>query len=770
MLYTVRTLTRIARESSTCIDNFLITSEEKYKVSVVDLSLSNHFSQFLEIKAVLTKQANSPSYLIKRNFSEQNIAHFLEYLNEEQWHDVYCQVCPNKAFECFSSQMLFYYELCFPLVKININNKFKCKKVNLPPELDRLRDKVTLYNDLSKNNNKYKDISKYLNSIYKDKLKQFFVLQNDKIIQSSDNKPKAMWQIIKNLQKRDQSNQIKILDNGDIVPDNIVARNFNAHYTNIPHSDVIDREFARECVPICNNTFFLFPISRYDVLSFIDNLKNSNATGYDGISNNLLKKCKFVLCEVLCFLINLSTEHAAFPECLKLATVIPLFKKGDANQYGNYRGISLLTSISKIFEINIKNQLLSFLNKNNILSDSQHGFTESRSTESALCDFQQKIVNAVDKKMHALGLFVDFSRAFDMVNHELLLIKLERYGIRGKSWDLFKSYLNKRKQYVVVNRAKSETLLIDQGVPQGSVLGPLLYLIYSNDLISYLKNKSTDINVVSYADDTNIVITSSSQESLKSTAEQAYESILLWSQKNGLSLSQSKTNFVIFSNGKRDNSNFMLFQNYTNPLVPSSSSRMLGVNFDENLRWVNHIEDLSIKLRRNCFALKSLTNYCSQSSLLSLYYASIHSHLSYGIVNWGSSSEVTRVFLLQKYAIRIIFMLCSTDSCRDFFKEYKILTVVGLYIFKTCIFAYENKNSLQMHRSLYNYNTRNKDLLLPSSHKSTLFQKNLEYKACLFYNKLSNEIKNSASKTIFKSKLRKFLIDINCYSIAEFLV
>ena len=203
LLYTVRTPTRIARESSTCIDNFLITSEEKYKVSVVDLSLSDHFSQFLEIKAVLTKQANSPSYLIKRNFSEQNIAHFLEYLNEEQWHDVYCQVCPNKAFECFSSQMLFYYELCFPLVKININNKFKCKKVNLPPELDRLRDKVTLYNDLSKNNNKYKDISKYLNSIYKDKLKQFFVLQNDKIIQSSDNKPKAMWQIVKNLQKRD---------------------------------------------------------------------------------------------------------------------------------------------------------------------------------------------------------------------------------------------------------------------------------------------------------------------------------------------------------------------------------------------------------------------------------------------------------------------------------------------------------------------------------------------------------------------------------------
>lgn len=541
------------------------------------------------------------------------------------------------------------------------------------------------------------------------------------------------------------------------------------HFTTCTPNNLLDEAFMHECMPVCSRTFFMSPVCRDDIVNIIVDLKNSNAAGHDSMSNNLLKKCNLVLCEILTYLVNLSVEHAVFPEQLKLATVVPLFKKGDTNDYENYRGISLLTSISKVFEVNIKNQLLKFLNRNNLLSKSQHGFMESRSTESALCEFQMLIADAMDKNLSVLGLFIDFSRAFDMVNHEILLKKLEYYGIRGQPLDLFKSYLSKRKQYVKVNGVKSDSLTINQGVPQGSVLGPLLYLVYSNDLIYYLQKKSSGINVISYADDTNVVIVENDENSLKATAEHVYSSAVLWSQKNCLNLSGHKTSFVVFSKQKRNNDNFLLFPSSGPSLAPSVSSTMLGLNFSENLRWESHIDNMCIKIRKNCYALKSLSNHCSLNTLLTVYYSNIHSHLTYGIMNWGAGSEVVRVFLLQKYAVRIILSLPHTESCRRHFEKLNLLTVVGVYIFKICIFAFQNRNMLQLNRASYAYNTRNKGLLLPVFHKSSFFQKNIHYNACRFFNHLNGEIKNVATLAIFKRKLKAFLVDKSCYTVEEFL-
>lgn len=509
------------------------------------------------------------------------------------------------------------------------------------------------------------------------------------------------------------------------------------------------------------------PVCPADVLSLVNNLKSSNAAGFDEISNNFLKKCRFVLCDVLAFIINLCLEKAIFPHKLKVAKVIPLFKKGDTNDYGNYRAISLLSSFSKVLELHMKNSLCSFFLKCELLSTQQHGFTLSRSTESALCDFQNQVVATLDRGLYSLGLFFYFSRAFDFVDHNILLYKLDRCGVRGASLALLKSYLQNRSQRVAIGSEVSKSCLIARGVPQGSILGPFLFLVYANDLISFIEGVSSHIKVISYADDTNILIEGTELDTIVKTAEAVYDNVVLWSEKNRLCL-KDKTHFVSFSLGRHNLESVILFRGTQRELLSSSSSKLLGITFDQDLKWHSHVENLCSRLRSGCYALKFLSQHCGRQALLTLYYANFHSFLRYGIVNWGLSPLASRVFLIQKYAIRIISNLKYRDSCRDHFKSSRILTLIGVYIYEISMYVYKNKSYFQTNRPAHQYDTRRRELLLPNAHQTSFYQKNIIYNACKIFNHLSDSILSSPSIFIFKRRLKDFLIEKNCYSLDEF--
>lgn len=365
-----------------------------------------------------------------------------------------------------------------------------------------------------------------------------------------------------------------------------------------------------------------------------------------------------------------------------------------------------------------------------------------------------------------MGLFVDFSRAFDTVNHKLLISKLYRYGVRGTPLKLLKSYLEGRTQATKVNDVKSKCSSIKQGVPQGSILGPLLFILFSNDLINFL-GKRSNVSVVCYADDTNILITESNMDLLKYYTEEIYKDVIKWSTINKLNINLSKTQIINFTLSKKQTTHQFL-ENLGDPIASSKSIKILGLKVDNNLQWTFHIDELCGKLRSSCYALFFMSKHVSRQTLLTLYYANFNSHMRFGIVNWGASSQVNRIFILQKYAVRIISGLNRRNSCRNAFKDLNILTLAGTYILEVCLLVHKNKTSFQVNLASHEYNTRMRDLLKPDTHRTSLYQRSAFYNGCKFYNALDQDIKHSPNTHVFKKKLKKFLLKKNCYTLDEF--
>ena len=472
---------------------------------------------------------------------------------------------------------------------------------------------------------------------------------------------KKTWEGIRKIVNVKKSTKFSISHlsiKGKIVDDpKDIANAFNNFFVNVGPETEKTVPKAPHATPeqfLKNRNQFQFIIAHITEEEIVDIIAALplKATGHASIPLKFLKIVADIVAVPLCRIINLSFAKGIFPELLKTAKVIALFKTGSTEELNNYRPISLLSIFDKIMEKIVHKQLYAFLEDHEILFKNQFGFRKKTSTGHSLIEITEKIQESIDSSKFGCGIFIDLKKAFDTVNHNILLRKLEHYGIRGSMLKWFESYLTDRKQYVFYNGVTSDVKGITCGVPQGSVLGPLLFLLYINDL----PNISDKLDFFLFADDTNIYYESNDLRDIEKTVNEELKKLSLWLNVNRLALNVGKTNFVIFrAYQKIPDHNVTLLIN-KKAIIQKDHVKYLGVLLDQHLSWKHQINNVALKISRGIGIIAKLKPFLKDKLLRSIYYSLVYSHLSYEVQVWGSADPtiLNKLVILQNKAMRII--------------------------------------------------------------------------------------------------------------------
>ncbi len=516
------------------------------------------------------------------------------------------------------------------------------------------------------------------------------------------------------------------------------------------------------------HSMFLSPIFPNEVECVIKSLPSKFSTDVYGISTWLFKQCYAEILDIFTELINYSLTEGIFPDSLKQAKVIPIYKNGDYYEVTNYRPISLLPIFSKVLERVFLNQLNIFLEKENIISDHQFGFRKGKSTLDAINKLYESVVSSLEMHRKTVGVFLDLKKAFDCVDHNLLLDKLYNMGIRGIPFQWVKTYLFGRTQQVQVANQLSTKTKIKFGVPQGSILGPVLFLLYVNNLSEVINPEQ----IIQYADDTSLIFSSESTEDLEVVSNVDVNKCIQYFQDLNLLTNFIKSNFISFQlNLLASQSQFI--QHIVvdkHSLAEVNCTKFLGIYLDKNLDWSSHIEYICNKVSSGVFLLRNISSYCTQKVLKMAYYGLVFPYLTYGISVWGSCAEYkfTRAFILQKKAIRIISKSSSRATCREIFQELEILSLPSLYIYETIVSSL-TRCQLKRGTDIHDYNTRHKTLFRQNSHRLKSFENLPSQAGARFLNRLPEEIKSIQSIKLFKAHLKCYLTRCAYYTIGEFM-
>ena len=750
--------TRNNDKTKSLIDLVLTNSKHVSAAGTLNHFVSDH--QPIYVIKKKKRDVRAREEFIGRSYRNYNSQAFKGMLKDHNWNEFYKLTDPSDAWDYILNQVTPILDMVCPLKSFKIQNYRPEWMTN--ELIEQIKDRDYFYQIAKSTGNLDSwNIAKHLRNTTNANIRQ---AKREFVLSELDNcgaDGKKFWHSIKSVipsNKGSAKRDILLKNEGVKLEKNSVAHFINDYFINIGKTTYnldLSGNPAETLPTETDSDVGWVPdeFGVHEVLRIVKDINTSKSSGLQHISSYIVKEVFTALIDQVIFMFNLSLRTSIFPEAWKNALVIPLPKSGDLTQVANYRPISLLPLPGKILEKLIHKQFTDFIEDNSLLTNFQHGFRKQHSTIHSVTQLTNFVNEKMDRGLPTLAAFVDFRKAFDCVQHGVLLSKLSRLGIGRGMLDWFGSYLSMRKQRVLANSTLSSFQTITQGVPQGSVLGPIFYILYANDIIGTLKN----CKVALYADDTVLYTANNDFANSISKVRQDMLALSHWCNCNGINMNINKTKLMVFGAAKKLKKLPAVNISVDGiPLQTVTTYKYLGVTLDSQLNYGRHVSNVlsnaSLRLRQ----LRRMRSFLTTKAATMVYKNMILPIVEYGdVLMFAASAENRRKLqILQNKGLRCALNTDRFTHVTDLHAEVDLLKLKFRREQHLLSLMYDQAQKGHL------LSTRKKNCIVTRSHKKKLFKtkrprtekfkKSVAYTGPKMWNDLPAEFHQTETKEEFK--------------------